>query len=200
MSLGFNSNVTVGDLVYHVQTEDRGLNRCLIDTVVLFHGRVLHRRSASYRDLLAHGAADPHLLEARVQRQHRDVLEALQVGRLPLEALPEETGIEVKLHNSASWLIGGHAALDVEVRSRNDGPPVAQAEVEVSMEGAQAGQPAVWMGKTDAEGRVSLRFPLPALADPATAALVIRARTPQAQDQLRFQLKARPRDADPISR
>ena len=41
MSMGFNSNVEVGDAVYHVQTEDRGLQHPFVDTVVLSGGRVV---------------------------------------------------------------------------------------------------------------------------------------------------------------
>jgi len=51
MNFGFNSNVRVGDAVYHVQTEDRGPSHPFLDTVVYVAGRVVHKRSSSYQDL-----------------------------------------------------------------------------------------------------------------------------------------------------
>jgi len=199
MSHGFNSNLQCGDAVYHVQTEARDVPHPVIDTVVLSHGRVLHRRSTSYEDLLAQGVADASVLRVRVEHQHRDVLEALQSGFLPLEALPHDVGIEVKLRNADSWLAAGQASLEVEVCSRSNGPPVADAEVAVSVEGA-AGAPAIWIAQTDVNGRARVRFSMPPLADPAAAALVIRARTQKGQDQLRYRLKAKVRDSETSSR
>ena len=66
MKLGFNSNVEVGGVVYHVQTEDRGLNHPFVDTVVLAGGRVVHHRSASYLDLLSGETLDEAALGERV--------------------------------------------------------------------------------------------------------------------------------------
>ena len=52
MVFGHNTNVTLGTIIYHVQTEDRGISHALIDTTVYYRGRVLHRRTNSYFDLL----------------------------------------------------------------------------------------------------------------------------------------------------
>src|SRR5437879_11041842 len=52
MLFGHNSNVQAGGTNYHVQTEDRGTTNALIDTTVYFNGRVLHRRTNNYFDLL----------------------------------------------------------------------------------------------------------------------------------------------------
>ena len=50
MNFGFNSNVRVGDALYHVQTEDRGPSHPYLDTVVYEAGRVVYKRSTSYED------------------------------------------------------------------------------------------------------------------------------------------------------
>jgi hypothetical protein len=52
MLFGHNSNVTVGTEIVHVQTENRGANHAFIDTTVHWKGRVLHRRTNNYQDLL----------------------------------------------------------------------------------------------------------------------------------------------------
>ncbi|MGC1186759.1 MAG: hypothetical protein WA871_05155 [Candidatus Acidiferrales bacterium] len=50
MTSGFNSNVRVGEIVYHVQTEQRGEDGVVIDTVVYISGRVIHRVRTNLRD------------------------------------------------------------------------------------------------------------------------------------------------------
>ena len=52
MNFGFNSNVRVGEALYHVQTEDRGPTHPFLDTVVYMSGRVVYKRSVGY-DLFA---------------------------------------------------------------------------------------------------------------------------------------------------
>jgi hypothetical protein len=191
MNLGFNSKVQIGPDAYDVQTEDRGAFH-LIDTVVLNRGRVVYRHSTSYEDLAASEVTDQAILRARVEKQHRDILEALREGVLSLEkAAPAKDGdIAVKLLNARSWLDAGRVSLDIEVLSKGAGRPLTGAQVEAFIEEG-AGAPESHFGRTDAEGRASLQFAFPALADPAVAALVIRARIAEGMGELRYQLKAK---------
>src|SRR6266481_1397034 len=66
MLFGHNTNVKAGDTTYHVQTEDRGVAHALIDTTVYFRGRVLHRRTNNYFDLLPLDADRERELKLRV--------------------------------------------------------------------------------------------------------------------------------------
>ncbi len=84
MSTGFNSNVEVGGAVYHVQTEDRGLQHPFVDTVVLSGGQVVYRRSVGYEDLLSGDPIDEAALGARIEKQHREILEGVRAGSLKL--------------------------------------------------------------------------------------------------------------------
>lgn len=82
MSFGFNTDVRVGEQVFHVQTEDRGSGRLVIDTVVYQSGRVLHRRSASYSEFAASADFNAEALRRRVEEQHRLVIGELRAGTL----------------------------------------------------------------------------------------------------------------------
>ena len=53
MSSGFNTDVKLGNQVFHVQTEDRGPAHPVIDTAVYQNGRILHRRAFNYTELSA---------------------------------------------------------------------------------------------------------------------------------------------------
>ena len=190
MKYGFNSKVQIGSETYDVQTEDRGVTHPFIDTLVLIQGRVVYRHSTSYEDLAATGALDQAILRARVEKQHREILEALRAGAIPLDKMapPKKEGLAVKLLNAGSWLESGHVSLDIEVSSQRGGEPVTGARVEAFIEGG-AGTPESHFAQTNAEGRTSLQFPFPTLSEPSVASLVIRAQVGEGQEELRYQLK-----------
>ena len=190
MKFGFNSQARVGGDVYDVQTEDRGASHPFIDTLILNRGRVVYRHSTSYEDLAASGALDQAILRARVEKQHREILEALRGGVLSLEkgAPVKQEGIAVKLLNAGSWLQSGNVSLSIEVSSQGGGRPVTGAKVEAFIEGA-GGAPESHFAQTDAEGRTSMQFPFPNLIEPSLAALVIRAHVAEGLGELRYQLK-----------
>src|SRR5260370_10861779 len=89
MLFGHNTNVKAGGTTYHVQTEDRGVAHALIDTIVYFSGRVLHRRTNNYFDLLPLNPGSEKTLKQRLDEQHHTVVEAIRTGALHL-ALPRE--------------------------------------------------------------------------------------------------------------
>jgi len=194
MSSGFNTDVRVGTQVFHVQTEDRGPDHPVIDSVVYHNGQILHRRTSSYREFVAaHGLSEEQLRD-RVEQQHRGVVEALRSGVLDGEIAAaaqrasRAAGIQVQLLNTGSWLSGGHVSLDVEVLRRADRQPEPGAQVEAVIEGAL--QQTRHSGTSDEKGRVKIEFPLPPLGK-GDLALVISATTDAGKDELRFTMRSR---------
>jgi hypothetical protein len=88
MLFGHNTNVTLDGTVFHVQTEDRGVNSATIDTTVHCRGRVLHRRTNKYHDLLPLDAEKEKSLKSRLDDQHFGVVDELKSGALKVEAPP----------------------------------------------------------------------------------------------------------------
>src|ERR1700748_3442893 len=88
MLFGHNTNVTVDGTVLHVQTEDRGVNSATLDTTVHCRGRVLHRRTNKYHDLLPLDAEKEKTLKTRLDEQHFGIVEELKSGSLKVEAPP----------------------------------------------------------------------------------------------------------------
>jgi len=88
MLFGHNTNVTVDGTVFHVQTEDRGVATAMIDTTVHCRGRVLHRRTNKYHDLLPLDADREQALKVRLDDQHHSVVEELRNGVLQITAPP----------------------------------------------------------------------------------------------------------------
>jgi len=205
MLFGHNTNVKVGETTYHVQTEDRGVTNALIDTTVYFHGRVLHRRTNNYFDLLPLNAKSEPALKQRLDDQHGSVVEELRTGALHLP-LPQEAkssaGTSVSnaasvpkvltlvLINSKTWLAGKHATLDVSVQNRESGEAVNHARIVARVEGAADSEE--FKTETGIDGRAQLQFDMPRISG-AEPALVIEAMHGDAKGHLRFQLRARPK-------
>lgn len=207
MLFGHNSNVTVGADVVHVQTEDRGSGHAFIDTTVHWHGRVLHRRTNNYLDLLPLDGEKENALKARLDDQHRAVIEEIRTGTLQLTfpappavlqkqvplaptARPAAPSVlKVELVNAKSWLSGKQATLQLMVRDAA-GYAAAGAETKARVEGAE--NPAEFSTLTGNDGEAVLQFEMPKLRG-AEVALLIEASRDGAKGHLRFQLRAKPR-------
>jgi hypothetical protein len=194
MSSGFNTDVNMGDQVFHVQTEDRGPSHPVIDTAVYQHGRILHRLASNYEDFAGSAEFSPEALGERVHDQHRKVIEDLRAGTFAaeiaaaLELAVRSGGIQVQLLNPTSWLSGGNVSLDVEIVRRADRQPQAGAQVEAAIEGAA--EAARHAGTSDDRGRVRIEFPLPPLGK-GNLALVIHAQAEAGKDEIRFSMRSR---------
>lgn len=205
MAFGHNSNVTVAGDTYHVQTEERGAAQALIDTTVYLRGRVLHRRTNSFSDLLPLNSDREQALKLRVDTQHRSVVDEIRSGKLRLNdgndakaAAPRAAAgasatpgsdLNLELLNAKTWLSGKHASLQIVVNDHAN-KPVERATVMARVEGAAG--PAAFSAETNLLGRAKLEFDMPALAGPEVA-LVVEASKGKARGHLRFQLRAKPR-------
>jgi hypothetical protein len=207
MNFGFNSNVRVGDALYHVQTEDRGPAHPFIDTVVYLSGRVVHKRSTNYEKYIK-GTSEKNLaqwLSDRVSQQHREVIAEIEAGKLPA-AGKEKSGsssekggasasLELKLRNPQSWFAGGQIILEIELSDRSSKGAIADADVQAYLE-YEAHRTPCSDGRTDAKGCATLQFPMPTdVADGLF--LVVRAAKGTRYGELRFRLKSKPRENTP---
>ena len=78
---GFNTDIEHDGVVYHVQTEDKGLDTPIILSLVYSGGTILASKRAPYEDLIASGFSDEVLAE-RLKRQHRLICAAIHSGRI----------------------------------------------------------------------------------------------------------------------
>jgi hypothetical protein len=207
MLFGHNTNVKVGDFTFHVQTEDRGITNALIDTTVYCRGRVLHRRTNNYFDLLPLDPDRQEALKLRLTDQHKTVLEEIRSGALhlvppplpvadaPPDAAPKQSAatappaLALELINAKTWLTGKRALLQIAVRDQAN-KAVEAATVTAKVDGAA--EPEIFTTVTGPFGHAELEFHMPRLSGPEPA-LVIEAIHGHAKGHLRFQLRARPR-------
>lgn len=96
MLVGYNTNVQYKDKIYHVQTEDNGINNPVIVTFLYYQGAIIASKKTNYADILN----EPDYKEkvAKIMKaQHKYMIRELLSGRLTLEgdAFKEETNIEL---------------------------------------------------------------------------------------------------------
>jgi hypothetical protein len=80
MITGYNTDVRHNEVVFHVQTEDKGTANPFIESLVYVGGQVLASKRASYAELLAEGKEKEIL--ALMDHQHRTMIAAIRHGKL----------------------------------------------------------------------------------------------------------------------
>jgi hypothetical protein len=196
---GFNTDLRVGNAVYHVQTEDRGDGNPVIDTTIYCKGRIIRRCVNSYRDFLESPEFTEAALRQRLEEQHRAIIDDLRSGSLALEepqAAPTLAaglpGIQVQLLNPASWLAAGTAKLMLEVKAKGGGEAIGDAAIRVTLTGMHG--PVHFTARTDSGGRAELTFPMPRVG-PGGTEVVIQAKALAGEDEIRYSLRPKARTA-----
>lgn len=80
MITGYNTDVRHNEVVFHVQTEDKGTANPFIESLVYVGGQVLASKRASYAELLAEGKEKEIL--TLMDHQHRTMIAAIRHGKL----------------------------------------------------------------------------------------------------------------------
>ncbi len=113
MITGYNTDVRHLDVVFHVQTEDKGTDNPFIESLVYVGGQVLAAKRASYANLLANGTQDKAVVEL-MERQHRTVIAAIKSGRFD-EKLEARSGAKVVAATDSTQVAGARRTSEVAV-------------------------------------------------------------------------------------
>jgi hypothetical protein len=140
---GFNTEIEFDGVSYHVQTEDRGQNNPLIESLVYVRGEILANRRTEYRDLIDAGA-DLASIQVLMERQHRAIVEAIRSGRIDLLTEPP---------------VGAEGDTTVSRK----GPGLATRPLSSAIEAAKNAQKSLdevisdWLAEQDRDERIRLR-------------------------------------------
>jgi len=145
---GFNTDIEYEGVVYHVQTEDKGLESPLILSLVYSGGAILASKRSRYEDLIESGFQED-VLTQRLQRQHRLICAAINAGRLEdlkrmsskhvveveaeitSEVEPKETEIELlsgPLYEQMAFVNSGKAEAEPAVEEAQSSDPDSTVE------------------------------------------------------------------------
>lgn len=111
MITGYNTDVEHDGVVYHVQTEDKGLRTPVILSLVYTGGAILASKRSPYDDLIAGGFSQEVLAE-RLQRQHKLICAAVHAGRI--EELKRLREPEPAPKESAESIVSDQAGQGIE--------------------------------------------------------------------------------------
>ncbi|HUK90672.1 MAG TPA: hypothetical protein VLZ81_09760 [Blastocatellia bacterium] len=81
MITGFNTDVSFGGCLYHVQTEDRGRDHPFLESLVYVGGTIVAKKRTTYREQADQGATD-EAISSMLRRQHQVIIAAIKAGRI----------------------------------------------------------------------------------------------------------------------
>jgi hypothetical protein len=136
---GFNTDIEHEGVVYHVQTEDKGLDSPIILSLVYVGGTILASKRSPYEDLIATGFSDEVLAE-RLKRQHRLICAAINSGRIDdlkkmsgrVKEAPQEAATVEEEAETAAPTVEEPFEIEYWPVSQEWAPPPAPADEELA--------------------------------------------------------------------
>jgi hypothetical protein len=207
MVTGFNTDVKHEGRVYHVQTEDKGLQNPIIETLIYMGGEILTARRTSYADLVERGVEEMEIAR-RIESQHNRTILDIKNGKFDgkrvrpfgegiisdrsfdavvldwLKANASTNRIALKMTAGERIVEGETARLELLVYRARDGEGLAGARVKVRWISTVDRPRTLAEGETDGAGKVVLECPLPLLAD-GNGALIIQTHAGQDTAELK---------------
>jgi len=110
MIFGFNTDVKVGDTVYHVQSEARKADQ-LLQTQVFVRGRCIGKKATSYAEKISSPDFNDDRMHEMLKAQHKTILEAVRESRV--EGMLEKAD-SVRIPAAAADNNGGDLSLTCE--------------------------------------------------------------------------------------
>lgn len=86
MITGYNTDVRHRGLVFHVQTEDKGMGNPCVESLIYVGGQILGRRRSEYSHLVKDGEADKDAVLKLLEKQHREMIAEIRAGKMDADA------------------------------------------------------------------------------------------------------------------
>jgi hypothetical protein len=209
---GYNTDVEFEGRIYHIQTEDKGVNNPVIESFIYLGGEIVDSKRSSYQDLLP-GGPDAKLLTARLEEQHRRMVLNVRQGRhdpagmkafgagvisdrgfeeVVREYLSKEMAsetLQVTLENPSRFDPGGRHDFLVAARGELTALPVKGVEVTFSLLTPVEKPLLLAQGRTDAQGLYHGSLDIPPV-ESGGAAVILRANLENEKVELKWMVGA----------
>lgn len=188
---GFNTDVTAGPVVYHVQSEAR-VNDLLLQTQVFIKGHCIGKRAASYAERTVQQDFSNEEMHELLKTQHRQMIEAVRGGRMMEMFLSDGeiedvngTGLALKWLNPEAAPADGRLVIRLHVR---DGGAHAEGALLTARLELTPDAPIHSQSITEEDGVGELEI---AVSDHALAeiAFLVRAKSDEKSVTRKFRLK-----------
>jgi len=186
---GYNTDVKHDGKVFHVQTEDKGANHPILETLVYVSGgRIIASKQYSYASLVKDGKCNEKEVAVLLESQHRQVMRWIQGGKFDeggpppfgstivsdrtfdevvLEFIKSQSGaepIEIVPKGDAKPAAGSDFAIHVLVKSAVSATPAGGAAVSALIRVKESDPEKIFSDKAGADGVVSGMVGIPAKA------------------------------------
>jgi hypothetical protein len=160
---GFNTDVKLADVVYHVQSEARQ-NDLLLQTMVFVKGQCVGKQAFSYAHEISHPGFSTEAMHELLKTQHKAVIDAIQQGQMSSVLgsgadVQDVGGSGLSLQWKTPGSAGDAPDLPVNFQVLDSGQPAGGAEIVVRGVIASDGLELA-RGVADASGTVALSIAL----------------------------------------
>jgi hypothetical protein len=215
---GFNTDIKHNDKVYHIQTEDKGLQNPYIESLIYVGGEILASKKTSYAEQAKSGV-DEKWIGSLMEQQHRTMIAAIKRGRFdaPADAtkvtgpivkpqLPaddktldqvildylaseaESEHLELSFMSDGDFYAGAAAEVRIAARKSLSQAPMPAVAIEVKLISTTEPPQIIFRGKTAADGTSVIRCNIPPVND-GTAAVIISASSSIGNDEIKQLVK-----------
>jgi hypothetical protein len=127
MITGFNTDVKHEGSVYHVQTEARGRENPVLESLVYIGGTIIAKKISPYSDQHRQGATED-AIASLLRRQHQIVIAAIKAGRIEelIHLATDDKVREVKAEEKTEAKV--EAKLEAKVAEKPEEAAVAKVE------------------------------------------------------------------------
>jgi len=198
MITGYNTDVPHEGRVYHVQTEDKGRDNPVVESLVYAAGEIVTSRRSSYAELLEAPGYSESEVQRRMESQHQAIIREILSGRydpdgpkpfgynivtnrsldeVVHEFLTQKIGLEqirLEMENQVAIFENTEPTVRLRVVAEASDRPVGGAKVFAKWISNREKPREIFRGETGADGRVQASIRIPAL-DGANAAVLFQA-------------------------
>jgi hypothetical protein len=215
MTTGFNTEFRLGGRAYHVQTEDKGIAKAVIQSLIYVGGEILDSFKGDYSDLANASPFDEAMVLQRMQEQHKQIVADIKYGKYDFtpndQALAEQfafndrpfleavidhlrkdgdfEALELILQAPLSPKFSSPFEFSMEARLCISKFPVPGADVSVRFLSSIKKAYELLAGKTDANGKFGATIDMPP-SQPGNCAILVACASEHGSDEIRALISA----------
>lgn len=195
MITGFNTDIDYEGRIFHVQTEEKGQDNPIMESLVYSGGEIIASKKSSYSDLIESSRFTEAEVLERMEKQHQSLIREIYSGRFDpegpkpfgynlvsnrsldevvLDYLSTEIGVErigIELEEAGILIEGNSHVINLRVMAEGSDRPIAEARATVKLLSSDGSPITLFSGATDQDGRVEASFDIPKLGTGEAAVL-----------------------------
>ena len=213
MITGFNTDVDHQGRIFHVQTEDKGLDNPVVESLIYCGGEIVASKQNPYEDLLTDDGLPEEEIQRRMEDQHQLMIREIFNGKYDTEA-PKPFGhniisdrsldevvldflhddlrpepIRLELIDEQTVLEGTRPTMRLKVLEEGSDVPVPGAAVIVRLISTSGDPCDLFSARTDDEGFVEAAFEIPSMPGEDSALILCAEAGGQNAELRQFVLK-----------